>query len=62
MISIEFIHSIGDKVRIVDVPDITGHVIAQTNSVDGKMYHIVWWHNGHRLDEWMSDWEIEGIS
>jgi len=59
MTTIDFEYGIGDKVEIATVKDIYGHVIGMTLNRNGITYHVCWWADGKRFDEWLCDFELK---
>ena len=57
---VNFSYSIGDTIRVIHAPDITGQISAMSVNHDGLTYRIVWWDSGKRFEEWLEGWEIEG--
>lgn len=58
---VEFKFDIGDAVCIADSPDICGRVLGMCLQREGVTYRVCWWQDGKRFDEWVHEWEIEGV-
>lgn len=57
--TIDFLHAIGDPVRIIAAGDIVANVTGQMNGRAGLQYRVAWWHHGERNEVWVDDWEVD---
>lgn len=58
MPKIDFEYDISDHVTVKAI-EMHGRVDSLSYDATGKMYRVVYWHNGERYTQWMYSWEIQ---